>query len=203
MTRVAIQTPAIGSGVTDVSSNGLIPQLTGLLHALTDSHELLLGKLRAVRREHDGAGRLVIDRPVHSESLALVDARPPALVEPKTEKTNGQHGIFLIGRTALRKEPDWLALDEPKVGPDVAAQHVRLAHPTKPAPSGATSQIVTPRPDMDAGLPAQAANPSPALEPDPSDAGSAHRSYNFFDELDARLIHLRDPASGAGDDGFF
>ena len=38
--------------MTDISSKGLLPQLTDVLHALTDSHELLLLKLQSVRLEH-------------------------------------------------------------------------------------------------------------------------------------------------------
>ena len=32
---------------------------------------------------------------------------------------------------------------------------------------------------------------------DPTGAESANRNYNFFDELDARLVHLEDPESGS------
>jgi hypothetical protein len=43
--------------VTEVSSKGLIPQLSEVLQALTQSHELLLGKVQQTRLEHTRAVR--------------------------------------------------------------------------------------------------------------------------------------------------
>ncbi len=42
-------------GVTEVSTKGLLPQLTDVLHALTGSHSLLLGTIQSVRLEHISA----------------------------------------------------------------------------------------------------------------------------------------------------
>ncbi len=37
--------------MTEIPSKGLLPQLTDVLHALTDSHALLLSKIQSVRPE--------------------------------------------------------------------------------------------------------------------------------------------------------
>ena len=80
--------PAVHSAVSDVSTRGLIPQLSDLLYALTDCHELLLRKVRGVREEMEGADRSVLNHSttfVHQtpfiQSHGSADSRLHALVD--------------------------------------------------------------------------------------------------------------------------
>ena len=92
---------ALSSDVTDISSKGLLPQLTDVLHALTDSHELLLCKVRSVRLEHMSTVPLVLEESPDAQFLVLdfVDSRPPALVDTKTGTRNDVRPAFAIDRS--------------------------------------------------------------------------------------------------------
>jgi hypothetical protein len=196
--------------VTDVSSKGLIPQLTDLLYALADSHELLLFKLQDVRRQRNDAGRMIIDQPFHTESIDLADSRlparvdTPALADTMTGEKNGAQHVTLTDEIRRVPEPADLASTRSDVSPVVGDDRTSRAQPETPSPSHAPSEIVMLRRDRDTGTPAQ-----PLTPPEPSadvgrqrtDGASADRNYNFFDELDARLTHVRSLDTGPDERG--
>ena len=133
MLEKAVQAPAIGAPVTDASPKGLIPQLTELLHALTDSQELLVHKLRTLQGQHRNDSDTVIEWALrtdafHSESRGLAESRPPVLLDAQTDdgsaqrhatenpeirRANGSTGLrYARGRHAVTDERALVELEE-------------------------------------------------------------------------------------------
>jgi hypothetical protein len=198
--KLALPDSAIGSDVKDISSKGLLPQLTDVLHALTDSHELLLFKLQSVRLGHLNAVPLEIEAFPHAEFLDFVDTRQSALADTKTGATHDVHR-----NPADTIESSTEATGRPFIASDVSPRFAAAAAQADPETSAqppATTEAVTPRVDIDAAVPAQAPTPPEwplAVQSDSNGSESAKDSYNFFDELDARLADLGHPESGSGE----
>ena len=183
--------PAIKCVVTDVSSKGLIPQLTEVLGALTDAQELLLLRVRAAREEHGEAGRRMTHQPLRTGSRPIDTDGPAELrssmrVEDEPGETNGTHREFLleddgptsrpIGGTMLSNGSNALADVGDEPGPEIRPQSAVADHTTNGAPPHPPS---TPR-------------AHPQRVPDSTNGASEDRNYNFFDELDARLTDIQD-----------
>ena len=194
---------AIRSDVTHISSKGLLPQLTEVLHALSDSQELLLLKLQSVRLEHISVVPSGIEEFPHAQFLAFVNPRPPAVVDTKTGTTTDAHRALPIDVIELRSDPPskWLVSPETDVSPGVANASV-ITHPETPTPLRTSTGVVTADRGLDALTPPRAPTPSErplAVQAKPAGAESADCNYNFFDELDARLAHLKNPESDTGE----
>jgi hypothetical protein len=198
--------PGVGSGVTDVSSKGLLPQLTDVLYALTESHERLLFKLQALRRVHNdgpiGSGVLQSFR-LGSTAAALPDLaerRTPDPLAEMVDTANGARGDLSVDALTSNGvgTPILTEFDvRPAVGYGPEPQSEGEATPPPPPASEAVGrQLGTDR----------AAPPDLLPRPEgiqvelsgPTEEGSADRNYNFFDELDARLTHIQDPEHGSG-----
>jgi hypothetical protein len=190
--------------VTDVSSKGLIPQLTDVLYALTDSHERLLFKLQALRRVHDSAGSMVVDQTPSS-----------VFFRGTVDQTDGAHHEVLLnglGRTNGSDPPSLMELESRPALADELASADKIARdepatqrdPESVSPTDTQSQVVgtqresesTPPPD-----PSITGVLPPATHAAPTNGASADRDYNFFDELDARLTHIQDLDFGSGEQG--
>ena len=116
---------ARGSDVTRTSSTGLLPQLTEVLHALCDSHELLLLKLQSVRLEHISIVASGTEEFPHTEFLAFVNPGPPA-VDTKTRTANDVHRALPIDVIELSTEPSSTLLISPAT--DGTHRRRRLRH---------------------------------------------------------------------------
>lgn len=197
---------AISSDVTDVvSSKGLLPQLTYVLHALTDSHELLLCKVRSVRLEHMSTVPLVLEAFPHAQFVDFVDSCPLRRVETTTGTAKDTHRAFSFDEVDTSTGSTKPASSDSDLSPGLVAASAESTYREPPAPSCASSctstEVVTPDHDMDTGV--RAETPTPPREPttalaDQTGADSASCNYNFFDELDARLAHLENPETGSG-----
>jgi hypothetical protein len=198
--------------VTDASPKGLIPQLTELLHALTDSQELLVHKLRTLQGQHRNDSDKVIEWALrtdafHSESHGLVELRPPVLLgaqtddgsaqrrateDPEIGRANGSTGLrYARGRHAVTDERALVELEEA----------IRTETDT---PKAAQSQgdVIVPRGDTNRA-PAHVLRSSESIvdvHTESPDA-SADRNYNFFDELDAKLTDVRSLDTVSRDEG--
>ncbi len=192
--------------MTDMSSKGLHPQLTDVLEALTNSHELLLLKLRSVRLElvHDGSA-VISQLPLLTERFdskgpgiaEAVAARPVTRAEDKPDlpADADQPGPSTDSRESstgshphARPESDLDSHIEPV---EFAAQNT--AH----APASITTFT---RRDEDHDAPAGSPGTVESAQPsylDESEANFANRNYNFFDDLDDQLAELDDDP-GAG-----
>lgn len=189
--------------MTDVSSKGLIPQLTDVMRALTDAHELLLLRVQTLRREHHSAIHVVIDNPLRLAPPSKLPARPQALVDAAIRGSNGAHHAprDFGGRTnesdkaSASNEGTSNAHDAGPVDYDDRAAKIESesSSPSLPTIGNVTG-------DSDAVLPAPASTPPQprvGADFDGGDVGSANRNYNFFDELDAQLTYIQDPGLGS------
>ncbi len=190
--------------MTDISSKGLLPQLTDVLHVFTDSHQLLLCKVRSVRLEHMSSWPLAVEKSLHTQFADFVDSCPLALVATKTGTRNDTYRAFGVDRTETGKGPSSPASSDSDLSADLAPASAEVTHPKAPVhwctSTGTSTEIVTPRHDTDAAIPTQA--PTPPEGPtsalaDTNSAESANRNYNFFDDLDMRLAALNNPESGS------
>jgi len=191
--------------VADISCKGLLPQLTDLLHALTESHELLLSKVQSVRLGHMNVVHSASSDSPYSPFLAFVDPRPSALVDTKTGTTVNAHRASPIEEIVEIKpsmEPSRLVPCGSDVSADFVAAGAQLTHPGTPGPSAESTYVVKLRHDMDAAIPVPTSTPESPVDvrPDPMGAESEDRNYNFFDELDAKLADLEMPESGSEED---
>ena len=103
---------AIVSDVTRTPSTPLLPQLTEVLHALCDSHELLLLKLQSVRLEHISVVASGTEELPHTEFLAFVNPGPPA-VDMKTGMADDVHRALPIDVIELSTRPSSTLLISP------------------------------------------------------------------------------------------
>ena len=186
--------------MTEISSQGLLPQLTDVLHVLTDSHELLRLKLQSVRLEYTNT-----EVSPRAQSRDEVDPRPAALGDPTTDTTSAVRQPFKIDEIEPGAAPGGSASSESDVRASFVAASTQ-SHMETPAQPLPPPEVVTPRGDVDDVLHAELPTPGerPLAAPadqspaDPTGAERANHNYNFFDELDARLGQLQDPDSGSG-----
>ena len=142
--------------MADISSKGLLPQLTDLLHALTESHELLSSKVQSVRLGHMNVVSSTSSDSPHSPFLAFVDPRPSALVDTNTGTTVNAHRASPIEEIVEIKpstEPSRLAPCGSDVSADFVAAGAQLTHPGTPGPLAESTDAVTFRHDIDAAIP--------------------------------------------------
>ena len=163
--------------MTEIPSKGLLPQLTDVLHALADSHELLLSTLRSLRLENEALLHWADEHETpHAEFLDVVDRRSSVVVESLTAPASNAHeavhlpevnsaDLMHANRPAF---VDTAAASALPVFDEVRLDEFETMHP--PAPL---------RPDA-----------AHVVNGEPVDAESSNRNYNYFDELDARLAHL-------------
>jgi hypothetical protein len=164
--------------VTDASTKGLFPQLTEVLHALTNSHVLLLNTIQTVRLEH-------------------ISAVYP-VVGSFGEGSDAQIHEYVDYESEINALPSQAAL--PEFGRDsrLSVAGTEVADQTVTSPSSASAEIVTPQGEVVAPVSERTPLFSDATEcqrVDPTDAESENRNYNFFDELDARLAGLGETES--------
>jgi hypothetical protein len=190
--------------MTDVSTKGLLPQLTDVLHALADSHALLLSKIQSVRLEHISADYSEVEMIEESSGAALgdeVDLVSPTLVDQKTSPKLEVPGAIPIDEVESSRSSNRIASSEFETSPSRAVAATDQADQVATSPSPASAEMVTPHGDLVATVSTQTPSlpdGSEAQHVDPAGAGSENRNYNFFDELDARLAGLGD-AESAGD----
>jgi len=163
--------------MTEVPSRGLLPQLTDVLYALTDSHRLLLFKLRSVHLEHEAVPPWADEHETpHAEFLDVVDRRPSAVVEPLTVTASLAHEAVHLPQF---EEADLVRADRPMHVDTVAAA-------TQPADEEVHLGEIE---SMHRPTPTRLDFPH-TQGTEPLDSESSNRNYNYFDELDARLAHL-------------
>ena len=182
--------------MTDASPKGLLPQLTDVLHALTDSHALLLSNIQSVRLKRISAmypEMELLREPSDAEVGTYVDVREPSLIDTRTWPITEVPIPVLIDEVDSNRTASGI---ETSRGFFVAATEVPEQTVTSPSP--ASDEIVNSSGGSIAGLLSET-----ALVPDEDDAQLAdstgseweNRNYNFFDELDARLAGLGDAES--------
>ena len=190
--------------MTDTSSKGLLPQLTDVLYALTDSHELLWRKLQSVRLEHMGGDQLSIEESRRAQALADAELREPALVETTIDATTDANCASPSDEIeeTTQLTPTWLGPTEFDSSSGVTAGPVTGQSDTS-MPSGSVTEanVLLPSHERDAAATSPAPIPTDpsTAHSDPPAAEPAERNYNFFDDLDVRLTSLKDPESESGE----
>ena len=193
---------AIGSNVSRTSSTGLLPQLTEVLHALCESHELLLLKLQSVRLEHISVVASGTEEFPHTRFLAFVDPGPSA-VDTKTRTADDVHRALPIDVIELSTEPSSTMLIGPATDANpYDADASVISHVETSVPLRASTGVVATDRELDAMSPPQAPTECErplAVRADPAGVEPADRNYNFFDELDTKLTHRKNPESDSGE----
>ncbi len=184
-THLAAPSERYARGMADRSPKGLLPQLTDVLCALTESQELLLGKLQSVRLEHPSVVPTVIFESAH-ERADSVD--PPLPLVDSTTISSG-----------LTSEVDRSSAIDPAEPSTGTTSSSSFESQETPASASTSATGATALHDVDDAAGADATPPmgTRAVPGDPTAATSATHHYNFFDELDTRLAHLDDP-NGSG-----
>lgn len=177
-------------GVTS-PSKGLLPQLVEVLYALADSQELLTNRIRTAHLEllgvhptHGaGSSRVLPPNPGAPDALPLAaTAQIPAqcdgeLFNPRSGLSTGPSGVPTDSNSNFGPEGDGIISNDSEM----------ITPPDKPTE---TATFVQERDPVQAAPP-QADRPQETQREEKSiEAGV--RSYNFFDELDARLADLAD-----------
>ena len=189
--------------VSHLPSKGLLPELIDVLHALTEGQELLTRKVRDATVEHGCHSVPVVERCRRAESSDC-DARRTSVVTSanasvgmRSERTSDKTELGARGSTSVDNSGNG-SLPEPSMG-DSAAPVNATVH--APSPSIPPLPIVT-----DVGSPNHLSHGTPvradelnSAQSDETTSESLNRDYNFFDELDARLADLPDPADQLGD----
>ncbi len=185
--------------VTDISSKGLLPRLIDVLHALTEGQELLSRKVRDARLEYTCHSATVVERC----SLAKPSdfAAPRSIVGTSPNASIGIRREPPADNVELGAGPTSAngfgngSLPEASIG--FSAAPVGATVPEAASPSNPPAAIVT-----HAGTPADLSSETSArtdwlnsARPGETTTAPLNRDYNFFDELDARLSDLQDPAT--------
>jgi hypothetical protein len=181
--------------VTDVSTKGLLPQLTDVLRALTDSHALLLSKIQSVRLEQISAVHPVVE--VHGEfSRFQVDLPTQSMVStttsPMIEVPEAVHHEAGTGASSSQIESSEFEISS---GAHLAAINDTDHMMTSPSPA---AEVAPPHDDSVPSVSVGGASPPDereAQQEQATDVDSENRNYNFFDELDARIAGLGDAES--------
>ena len=164
--------------MTDVPTKGLLPQLTDVLQELTDSHELLLFTLRSVRVEYAAVFQWADEHETpHTEFIDVADPRPRAVVKAPTATASNPHGTVPSAKSqsAYLMRAEGLALVDTTATTSIPAEdEIRLVETHAVYPTAHA------RPEA-----------SSVVQAEHADDESANRDYNYFDELDTRLVHLR------------
>jgi hypothetical protein len=160
--------------VTDISSEGSLPQLTDVLYLLTDSQDLLLLKIQSMRMEYTRSARSAPER-----APSTVNATPSA--ERVSTDDNDAHAVRSTPAPASPVSNVTNRLPVVTVLP--------LGDTTLPETTTAESRTAESRTRINAH--AEVFDPVDSAPSIPTD--SANRSYNFFDELDERLADLEHP----------
>jgi hypothetical protein len=187
--------------VTDTSTQGLLPQLTDVLRALTDSHVLLLSKIQTVRLEQISAAYPVVEM-LGQTSEPPVDLRAQSVVDTTTSpvmEVPDAVQIYEVESSASSSGIESSEIETRPTPPVVAAHaadHMVMSQPPAPAEIATSQDNLVP--SVSVPSPSPPLDQRKAEQADPTDAESENRNYNFFDDLDARLAGLGD-AESAGD----
>ncbi len=191
-----------GEDVSHLPSKGMLPQLIDVLHALTEGQELLSRKVRDATVEQGCHSVPVVERCRRAESSDS-DARrtsvvtsPNASVGMRSERTSDKTELGARESTTVDDSGNGSS-PEPNMGAS-AAPVIATVH--APSPSIPQPPIVADAasPDdlsRDTSVRADELNSAQSGE---MTSESLNRDYNFFDELDARLADLPDPADQSG-----
>ena len=170
-----------------------------VLHALAEGQEMLSRRIRDAKLDYARDSVPVVDRCPQAESSdtatphSLAGASPTASIgirsEAPTDKGDLGPGPPSVNGDAGGSSP------EPSTGTTAAT--VNLTVPETAPPSNPPAAIVTPT-DLSREATARTDWLNSAL-PDDTATEALNRNYNFFDELDARLADLQDPADRSDD----
>ena len=183
--------------VTETSTKGLLPQLTDVLNALTESHVMLLRKVQCLRLEHTNSALSVVSLPEgYPDALfgPTTDWRPSSLVDVTTSTMLAAPTATPLDEVEQTPSPSEIASSQFDRIWSTAARHdegqgvdQEVTSPTPATAEGTSTQRQT---DTGVGLEQQTPRRLDQLEgqqTQPTHTKSDRRNYNFFDELDARL----------------
>jgi hypothetical protein len=184
----------------------LLPELTEVLAALTESHDLLLRKVRQLRVENEARLQGHAPRVLETDrSEAPATVQSPIVHTPYTDDT-------VHGKGELDRSADVGAVDAgtahtsggatPTAPPVDTTTSMDWATPSTATVDGTSvdnPSVETAPPDVgDAGTgPVERVATEAALhDAQPRQNGSHNGDYNFFDELDARLAQINEDEPG-------
>ena len=191
--RTAIDAPFTtrSEDVIDISSKGLLPQLIDVLHRLTEGQELLSGKIRDARLEYTCHSDPV-RRDVPQLSLLPLPTRVPLWVPapmvpseftgiPQSDRCRVGCETDVVNGSGNASLPETLGAPAPP-----ASATVQVERPTNP-PAGIVTHAGTPA-DPSSEISTLVPKGLNSAPPGRQTTTPLNRDYNFFDELDARLV---------------
>lgn len=187
--------------MTDTSTKGLLPQLTEVLYALTESHTKLLGKVQCLRVQHAHPAPSawnITKEPTLALTSDSAIAHVPQPIERFTSPALEALRPHPIDQAEFASVPNATAPSGSEEVPDTATrQDVEADGAESKVPPATTTAAEAEWRTEEFGsvhAPDHAATQD-RLGPERSDlSGDAFdgRNYNFFDDLDARLAGLGD-----------
>lgn len=172
---------------------GLIPQLIDVLHVLTEGQDLLSRKIRAAR--HDESRRAVplvgqLERFQIPAGQPILDSGSATVETPSSPPSDD---VVLGGETTPTKAVHIDRPSDPGMKVD-GADTARANVPDSPPPSDSLEVRSTDaRGDTSSASVVQSV-PLHSVPPAETATSAPRHDYNFFDELDASLASLADPA---------
>lgn len=173
---------------SDTSSKGLLPQLTEVLAALTESQDLLTRKVVELRKKSDVRAHDV-DRAVDADSreLSAIESAPvPTNEDPGPDPISGAASRVTVESSAAAADGSDQRVNQAQ------RDELALARSGHGAPPRSTTEPSEVESKWNGDTPNDAMASASRNSPDQrgNDRELADRDYNFFDELDARLADI-------------
>lgn len=183
-------------------SKGLLPQLVEVLYALADSQERLTSRIRTAHVEllgvhpADGAGSSFRAPPLNPGGPAEL----PVVSTPQVPAREVGE-LFTSGRSGLSTESSADPGESTSI-PGIGGSGAFLNDPEVVAPPNMPTEITTAVNQHDVSQQATPSQPDDLrARQDETTIERGDRSYNFFDELDARLADLRNAENASEETG--
>jgi len=185
--------------MSDVPSEGLLPQLIDLLYALTEGQKLLSSKVRDARVEHTRRSTSLVERQNDSfdDLGASGTASRNALLTTRESPTDND--AWDAGQTSPNAFSNG-SPPEPNMGVITAPANAMVPEERSSSdPPAVTVTHAGPAGDPSSETHVQTDRLDPAHLDGEETAAPLNRDYNFFDDLDARLAGLDDSPDKSGD----
>ena len=180
------------------SSKGLLPQLVEVLYALADSQERLTNRIRTAHLELRG---VLPPRRAESSRTRPVDREVPAELVHNDSVPNPARDLceqLVLPASGLSIEKSGRLTDSASnVGVDKSTLRLDDPDPILKTPPNLSTETETFDDDPAHNATAIQLDNSPASRRDEKFSGPHGRSYNYFDELDARLADLGNIENGS------
>jgi hypothetical protein len=194
--RPAIDAP-MGKRRQDTAAGfpvGLIPQLIDVLHILTEGQDLLSRKIRMARQDGSSNAVPIVEHLEHFQIPAGQPVVTGGSAGAETPSAPPSEDVEFGGETTPTRTLDIDCLSDP--GMKIGGADTPPANVPESASPSDSPEVRSPDAMGDSSS-ASVVQPVPLRSVPPAETtttSTLRRDYNFFDELDASLASLSDPA---------